>query len=151
MPWRASDFSQSRRAMLALPIGIGFLYFLSRSEPPKHPAFDIKEVLLEEAKALIAVGAFVVDVRERVAYEARHIAGAILAPVATLSAGIPASLEHARSMPVVVYCGDGTSLGPEGTFILNKAGFAGAVNLKPGIQGWAAAGLPIEQGKGRQA
>ena len=50
----------------------------------------------------------------------------------------------------MVYCGDGTTLGPEGTHILNKAGFAGAVNLKPGIQGWAAAGLPIEQGKGKK-
>ena len=99
----------------------------------------------------MAKGALVIDVRDRAAYEARHIAGAISAPVATLSTAIPASLESARTLPIVVYCGDGTTLGPEGTLVLNKAGFPGAVNLKPGIQGWASAGLPIEHGKGKPA
>lgn len=75
----------------------------------------------------------------------------MLAPLSTLSPAIPTSLEYARSLPVIVYCGDGSTLGPEGTYVLNKAGFAGAVNLKPGMQGWASAGLPIEHGTGKQA
>ena len=145
----ASNANSTRRLLLTLPlVGVG-LFLLGRS--PKNPEFNVKEVLVEEAKLLIAAGALVIDVRERAAYEAKHIAGALLAPVATLSAAIPASLEGARTQPVVVYCGDGTALGPEGTHLLNKAGFTQAVNLKPGIQGWVSAGLPIESGKGKQA
>jgi rhodanese-related sulfurtransferase len=143
--------TSNRRVLLLLPVAAGCLYLLGRSDAPKPAAFNVKEVLLEEAQVLIAAGALVIDVRDRAAYEAKHIAGAISAPVASLSAAIPASLEHARSLPVVVYCGDGATLGPEGTHILNKAGFAGAVNLKPGIQGWSSAGFPVEKGKGKPA
>jgi len=56
-----------------------------------------------------------------------------------------------RHEPLVVHCGDGVSQGPEGTFILNQAGFAGAVNPRAGIRGWAAARPPVEPGAGRQA
>jgi rhodanese-related sulfurtransferase len=145
----ASDVSSTRRLLLTLPLVAGGLILFGRSS--KHAEFNVKEVLVEEARLLVAAGALVIDVRERAAYEAKHIAGALLAPVATLSAAIPASLEGARTQPVVVYCGDGAALGPEGTHVLNKAGFLQAVNLKPGIQGWVAAGLPIESGKGKQA
>jgi rhodanese-related sulfurtransferase len=145
------DVAESRRGFLLLPVFIGGLYLLGQSAPSKQPAYNVKEILLEEAKLLMAAGALVIDVRQRAAYEARHIAGAMLAPLSTLSSAIPASLEYARSLPVIVYCGDGSTLGPEGTHHLNKAGFAGAVNLKPGMQGWASAGLPIEHGPGKQA
>jgi rhodanese-related sulfurtransferase len=151
MAARTDTAVQSKRVLLLFPIAAGCLYALGRSGPPEAPEFQVKEVLLEEAKVLIAAGALVIDVRERAAYETRHIAGAILAPVSVLSAGIPAALAYARTLPLVVYCGDGTTLGPKGTHLLNQAGFASAVNLKPGIQGWAAAGLPIEHGAGKQA
>jgi rhodanese-related sulfurtransferase len=150
MPSQASSLAQSRRFIFLLPFAAGAVYVLGQGSR-KAPEFHVKEVLLEEAQALIAAGALVLDVRDRAAYEARHIAGAMLAPVASLSTAIPASLEQARTKPIVVYCGEGTSLGPEGTHLLNKAGFAQAVNLKSGIQGWAAAGLPIEQGPGKRA
>jgi len=150
MPSTPLDVDQVRRTLLVLPVAAGAIYLFGYSERPEMK-FDVKEVLLEEAKTLIAAGALILDVRERAAYETRHIAGALLAPVSSLVAAIPASLEVARTMPLVVYCGDGTTLGPKGTHILNKAGFASAVNLKPGIQGWASAGLPIEQGPGKQA
>lgn len=150
MPSQAANIFQSRRALLLLPLAAGVVYVLGRSNSPRID-FDVKEVLLEEAQALIAAGALILDVRERAAYETRHLAGAILAPVGVLAASIPASLEHARSKPIIVYCGNGSTLGPEGTHLLNKAGYAHAVNLKPGLEGWAAAGLPIERGAGRQA
>lgn len=146
---RTSDANSARRLLLTLPLAAGGLFLLGRSQ--RRPEFNVKEVMVEEARALIAAGALVIDVRERAAYEARHIAGALHAPVGSLSAAIPVSLATARAQPVVVYCGDGTTLGPEGTHVLNKAGFAQAVNLKPGIQGWVSAGLPIESGKGQQA
>ncbi|WP_409482723.1 rhodanese-like domain-containing protein [Noviherbaspirillum sp. ST 5-3] len=134
-----------------MPVAAGALYVLGRSDSPKRAEFNVREVVLAEAQALIAAGALVLDVRQRAAYETKHIAGAILAPVEALSAAIPASLAQARERAIVVYCGDGSTLGPEGTYVLNKAGYSQAVNLKAGIQGWAAAGLPIEQGAGKQA
>ena len=151
MTVRMNTFSESRRGLLLVPIVAGCLYLLRPSERPKAPEFKVKEVLLDEAKVLIAAGAAIVDVRDRAAYEASHIAGALLAPLALLSAGIPAALADARSLPVIVYCGDGSTLGPSATHVLNQAGFAGAVNLKPGFQNWVAAGLPVEQGAGKSA
>jgi rhodanese-related sulfurtransferase len=145
------QIDQSRRGMLLLPVVLGGFYFLGTSALSRHPTVSIKEVMLEEAKVLIAAGALVLDVRNQAAYEARHIAGAISAPLSKLSAAIPASLAYAHALPIVVYCGDGSTLGPDGTQLLNKAGFQAAVNLKPGIQGWASAGLPIEHGKGKLA
>ncbi|MBW8848621.1 MAG: rhodanese-like domain-containing protein [Burkholderiales bacterium] len=140
----------TRRLLVAAPLAAGVLYMLGRSDPNAPPAFNVKEVLLDEARALIAAGAWVVDVRERAAYEVRHLPGAVLAPVSSLAQSIPAALAAARELPVLVYCGDGRTIGPKGTHLLNAAGFAGAVNLKPGIQGWADAGLPIEKGAGRR-
>ena len=141
----------TRRLLIAAPLAAGALYMLGRPDRDAPPAFNVKEVLLDEARALIAAGAWVLDVRERAAYEARHLPGAVLAPVSSLAQSIPAALAVARELPILVYCGDGRTMGPKGTHLLNAAGFAGAVNLKPGIQGWADAGLPIEKGTGRQA
>jgi len=143
---KAVSVNSTRRLLLALPVAAGCLYVLSRPDVPAPPPFNIKEVALDEAKALVAAGALVLDVRNLAAYEARHITGALHMPLSTLSKSIPASLEGARSQPIVVYCGDGLAMGPEGTQLLNKAGFTQAVNLKPGIQGWDAAGLPVVRG-----
>jgi rhodanese-related sulfurtransferase len=151
MQSQATHFPLSRRAVVLLPVAAGAVYVLSRSDSPKRADFNVRDIALAEAQALIAAGALVLDVRQRAAYEAKHIAGAILAPVEVLSAAIPASLAGARDRAIVVYCGDGSRLGPEGTHVLNQAGYTQAVNLKSGIQGWAAAGLPIEQGAGKQA
>ena len=70
--------------------------------------------------------------------------GALLIPLAVLSAGIPAELLSLKDREIVVYCNKGRHIGPEATQILNQAGFAGAVNLEKGIEGWAAAGQAIE-------
>lgn len=141
-----------RRMLVWAPVAAGALYLFARSDDQAStPAFNVKEVLVEEAKALMAAGAWVVDVRERAAYEARHLPGALLAPLSTLETAIPAALLAVREQPLVVYCGDGRTIGPKGTHLLNAAGFAQAVNLKPGIQGWASAGQPVEHGAGKLA
>jgi rhodanese-related sulfurtransferase len=54
-------------------------------------------------------------------------------------------LEYAKAQPILVYCSDGLSIGPEATRILNEAGYAGAVNLRDGIEGWDKAGLPVKR------
>jgi len=141
----AEPIEGTRRLLLALPVAAAGIYVFGRSDAPKVD-INIKEVMIDEAKALIAAGALIVDVRARAAYETKHLAGAILAPLHELESAIPATLAAAKAMPIVVYCGDGVQTGPAGTAALNKAGFAQAVNLKHGIEGWVSAGLPVEHG-----
>lgn len=116
------------------------LFLLARPAP--H--FDVRSISVLEASQLIASGAIVVDVREHEPYRGRHIPGAVSAPLSSLRKAIPAEIAQAKTRPVVVYCGDGLAIGPEGTSILNKAGFANAVNLEGGIQAWAGAGYAVE-------
>ena len=104
------------------------------------------EVDIQQAKTLIDAGALVIDVRGETQFAARYIPGAVLVPLEILRAGIPALIASAANKPVVVYCGDGVAHGPEGTHILQQAGFANVVNLKPDIEGWAAAGMPLIKG-----
>jgi rhodanese-related sulfurtransferase len=133
--------SPSRSFLLAGLVALAVVVFaLTRPAPPAH---DITNVSVAQAKALIDGGALVVDVRPPDRYAHRHIPGALLVPLEVLRRSIPASLKQARAKNIVVYCGDGLTHGPEGTAILNKAGFAGAVNIAAGIEGWAGAGLPV--------
>lgn len=139
-----------RRALLIWPVVAGAIFLVTRGKEDKV-ALKVQEVMLDEANALVAAGALVLDVRNRAAYEGRHIAGALLAPLDELPRLMAGALAYAKSMPILVYCGDGSTLGPRGTHALNAAGFGQAVNLKPGISGWASAGLPVESGAGKSA
>ena len=102
---------------------------------------NVREVTAMEAKALMDAGAVVIDVRDRSMSGATHLPGAMLIPLEVLEANL-AQLDAVRAKSIIVYCGDGSTRGPEAAALLNKAGFAGAVNLKPGIEGWRSAGLP---------
>ncbi|MGZ5251060.1 MAG: rhodanese-like domain-containing protein [Caldimonas sp.] len=134
------SFQVDRRAALLLPIAGLALVWLSQNS---KPTFNIREVDTAEAKSLFEAGAVVVDVREPDKYASRHIAGAVLLPLQVLRVGVPLSFAFAKDIQLLVYCGDGITHGPEGTALLNKAGYANAVNLRPGIEGWVAAGLPM--------
>ena len=129
-----------RRALMFLPVAAGALYVVGNS-PTR--TFNVTHVEVAVAKAMVDAGALVIDVRQKDRYKYRHLMGAMLLPLATLRLGVPASLAYAKAMPILVYCSDGLTVGPEGTELLNKAGYAGAVNLKGGIEGWVAAGHAI--------
>jgi rhodanese-related sulfurtransferase len=103
------------------------------------PVPKANEVSIQEAIALIDSGALVIDVRES---PKTHIPGALLIPLEVLNAHL-SKLEAAKAQSIVVYCGNGTTRGPEAAQILTQAGFAHVVNLQPGIEGWRAAGLPV--------
>ena len=105
--------------------------------------FEVPEVELSEAEALINSGAIIIDVRGEKQFDHRHITGAMLIPLAILRAGIPEVLSLEKDKSIVVYCNKGRSKGPEATHILQKAGFSKVVNIKSGIGGWDAAGLPV--------
>ena len=102
---------------------------------------EVTQVDLAEATALIDSGAVVIDVREQEVSAGSHIPGALLIPLGILAQRM-AEFSIDKTRPVVVYCNEGTRRGPEGTAALNQAGYEKAVNLKAGIEGWRAAGLP---------
>ena len=129
-------------------LGIGLLALLVVQQRRPEVRYDIRQVEVDEARALIELGALVIDVRGARAYEEEHIPGAISVPLDELEEDVPDDLAQSLAQPIVVYCGDGVTIGPKATSLLNQAGFAQAVNLRPGMSGWTGAGLAVERGAG---
>jgi len=135
----------ARRDMLML-VGAGVLAmaWFGPGSPRKTAAtLKVPEIDLAQAKALIEAGAVVIDVRGKDAFDYRHLPLAMLIPLSVLRAGVPASLAREKERQIVVYCNDGHTSGPEAASILLQHGYKNVVNLKPGIEGWANAGLPL--------
>jgi rhodanese-related sulfurtransferase len=103
---------------------------------------DVRHVSAKEAKVMIDAGALVIDVRSRATAKSSHLPGAVLTPLEDLAATI-ASIEADAARPIVVYCSDGATGGPEAARILTRAGFMQVVNLESGFEGWRGAGLPM--------
>jgi rhodanese-related sulfurtransferase len=118
-----------------------FLAVVLRAGGPVSP-FKSNDVSVPEAISLIESGALVIDVRYS---PAMHLPGAMLIPMEVLAARLE-KLEIAKTQPIVVYCGNGDSRGPEAAQILKRAGFTNVVNLGSGIEAWRAAGLPVPAG-----
>jgi rhodanese-related sulfurtransferase len=97
---------------------------ISRAELAKHPA------------------ALILDVRTAEEYHAGHVPGAVNIPHEEVAAALP-HLEPFRDREVVVYCRSGrrAALALE---VLRKAGFADLEHMEGDMQGWDAAGLPVE-------
>lgn len=133
---------QRRNTLVMLAAGILGISWLSLRDASTR-RFGVPELELAEAKALIDAGAVVIDVRSKDAFDYRHMPPAVLIPLAILRAGIPSSLAEAKEQQIVVYCNDGHSSGPEAAHILRQHGFSKVGNMKSGIEGWAAAGLPL--------
>lgn len=122
-----------------------FLWLSSSQQFDFTRAAPVPEISVRDAAVAIARGAVVIDVRARSAYEKGHIAGAISVPLEELRrrAGEFAAMGN---KDLVVYCGDGSNLGPKGTKVLNDAGRPDARNLTGGYSGWKAAGQPVAMG-----
>lgn len=141
MNQRVQAVQLNRAVLWMVPLIAMGVFVLNK--PTVH-TLNVKEVSVVEAKALVDAGALVVDVRGPEAYGGRHVPGALSVPLAQLKAQIPASLSGAKDQSIVVYCNDGVATGPEGTQLLNNAGFGKAVSMKSGIEGWQSAGLPVQ-------
>ena len=131
--------------MIARLSAAGALFLLDRAQ--QQPELKVPEVTVAAAKALIDAGALVIDVRGKDPFDYRHVPGALWIPLAQLSAAIPVSLAGAKDKAIVVYCNDGLATGPKGTRVLLDQGYAHALNLKAGVEGWDAAELPLVRGK----
>lgn len=135
----ATNTVNRRNVLGLLFMGGSFAWLISR---PKT-RYDVPEIDITEAKSRIDAGALVIDVRGLEAFNARHLPAAMLIALGTLRATIPSILVEAKTKPLVVYCADGASSGPEATHLLVQAGFTNVANMKTGIEGWVAAGLPV--------
>jgi adenylyltransferase/sulfurtransferase len=103
----------------------------------------VREVSVAEARDLFDTRRpVVIDVREKDAFDRGHIPGAIAVPTGELGRRMD-TLGLSRTDPVLVYCGDGSTRGPDATRQLNAGGYVGAVNLKGGYSGWQSAGQPV--------
>ncbi|WP_412078672.1 rhodanese-like domain-containing protein [Streptomyces xanthophaeus] len=90
-------------------------------------------------------GAVLLDVRERAEWTAGHAPGAVHAPLSALttSDGLPPA---AQGRPLVVICRSGHR-SQKAVKLLTGRG-ADAVDVKGGMSGWAAAGLPVVDDRG---
>jgi rhodanese-related sulfurtransferase len=134
-----------RKHVLGVMAVLGCLMWLNNT-PTVKQGYNIREVDVSAARELMDSGALIIDVRGKEQFDFRHIPGAILITLEELHQALPAILRaEAKERVIVVYCGEGLAHGPEGTDLLNKAGFANAVNLKSGIEGWVAAGHAVSK------
>ncbi|PWK65178.1 rhodanese-related sulfurtransferase [Streptomyces sp. CG 926] len=90
--------------------------------------------------------AVLLDVREQVEWNAGHAPGAIHIPLSRLVTGA-ALPSAAEDRPLVVICRSGNR-SRQATELLAGRG-AGAVDVKGGMNAWAAAGLPVVDERGK--
>lgn len=104
------------------------------------------EISVVEAVRMINNGAVVVDVRERGAYDAGHIADALHLSAAELRAGGEGRFRKKRGVLVVCDTGAASHGCAEA---LQKAGLEGAFSLRGGIAAWRRENQPLVAGKAR--
>lgn len=112
----------------------------SYHQPSDATHAPIREVGLEEARALIASNATVLDVREPVEVDQGMLEGAVHIPLGELAQRASAELPD-RDAPVLIYCAAGFR-SVTAAELLAQLGYAQPVSMAPGFNGWKAAGLP---------
>ena len=111
------------------------LVFMAPGKRPNVPELDTGG-----AKELIDSGALVIDVRELNVSAGSHIVGAMLIPLSTLPQRMQElGIDQAKS--IVVYCNEGTTRGPEGTALLQQAGYTKCRQSEIRHRGLACSGL----------
>jgi rhodanese-related sulfurtransferase len=101
----------------------------------------VPSVMAVEVDQLVAEGAYLIDVRERVEWDAGRIAGADLKPLSEVN-------DWYRSLPtdrqIIVYCRSGQRSAQVIEALISQVGMPNLLNLTGGIIAWSHAGLPIE-------
>jgi rhodanese-related sulfurtransferase len=96
----------------------------------------------EDARAAVAAGALLLDVREQEEWDLARVPGAVLIPLSELRARWD-ELPFDGS-DVVVMCRSGARSGQVVAAVAGEPGAGGYRNLDGGILAWHAAGLPLE-------
>ncbi len=94
-----------------------------------------------EAVRLMNQGAVLVDIREKAAFDAGHIAGAKNVPGAAIADGAKA-LEKYKEKPVIAYCESGVTAAAAVRQLV-RLGFKQPMNLRGGLAAWRADNLPV--------
>jgi adenylyltransferase/sulfurtransferase len=102
---------------------------------------EVREATVEEAEALAARGAAVVDVREADEWEKGHLPEAIFIPRGFLELRIEEKVPD-KSRPVVVYCAGGTR-SALGARALQELGYTDVTSLRGGFTSWREEGGPV--------
>ena len=98
-----------------------------------------------EAQALVARGGRLIDIRDADEYAREHIPGAELVPLATLTNGT--ALHVSPEETIIFHCQAGSRTQNNAARLAQAAAPAQASLLAGGIQGWRAAGFPVEEDK----
>jgi rhodanese-related sulfurtransferase len=97
----------------------------------------------DELQRLTGLGATLLEVLPREAYDEAHLPGAQSLPLRDLTAAAVSTLD--RDRPVIVYCYDfACDLSPRAAWRLESLGFRDVHHYVGGKADWMAAGLPIE-------
>ncbi len=98
-----------------------------------------------EARALIAQGARLIDIRDADEYAREHIPDAELVPLASLTNG--ATLNARAGETVIFHCQAGSRTQNNAIRLAAAACTGSGKPAGRGIQGWRAAGFPVEEDK----
>lgn len=106
---------------------------------------QIREISAEDAQVLMTAGVKVLDVREPEEFAAGHLPGALNIPRGVLEFKVAAVPELQNSQqPLLVYCKT-SGRSALATHVLNQMGYAQAVSLAAGFDGWTQAGRPVDK------
>ena len=103
----------------------------------------VREVGVADAVALARDGYRVIDVREKSEWDAGHVAGATLVPLADVPARI-AEVVSDKATPLLVHCAVG-GRSARALSLLAQMGYTNVVNLKGPISQWKEAGGEWEE------
>lgn len=96
---------------------------------------SVSEVTIEELESALQSGARLIDVREPDEYEAGHVSGAVLVPLASVPAAIHQFASHATTY---VICKSGARSYRACEFLVDQG--LDAVNVEGGTMAWIISG-----------
>jgi rhodanese-related sulfurtransferase len=103
----------------------------------------VKEVNIEQYKAMPREGHILIDVREDNEWSAGHAAGAVHLSKGTIERDVETQIPD-KSTTLVLYCGGGFRSALAGD-ALQQMGYKNVISLDGGWRGWNQAGLPVEK------
>ena len=130
--------------LIAVAVVIGMVILTIKLLPRELETNQIADtVSVSEAAELFSAGSFLLDVREPSEWEAAHIDGAVLIPLAELSTRMS---EIPKDKTVLIICRSGNR-SAQARDQLRAAGYPQTTSIDGGMNAWIEAGLPVVTGK----
>ena len=130
--------------ILSIAVVAGMVFLTIKLLPRQPQSKQIAEtVSVSEASELFSAGSFLLDVREPSEWEAAHIDGAVLIPLAELSTRLS---EIPSDKTVLIICRSGNR-SAQARDQLRAAGYPQTTSIDGGMNAWIEAGLPVVTGK----